>query len=76
MRGEKVVSELTIGVDPLQAAPLPGEIIANSGSVLEHAEIFTDVLANWIKKVRFRPLCVTPLCEFPCEFYDCRFAER
>jgi hypothetical protein len=53
LRGEKVVSELTKGVDPLQAVPLPGEIIANSGSVLEHAEIFTDVLANWITKDLF-----------------------
>jgi len=47
---EKVLNELTHGVDALQTSRLPGAIVPNSGSVLEHGPTFTDVVAHWIKK--------------------------
>jgi hypothetical protein len=50
IRGQTVLRELFLGVDALQLYVLPGEFIPNSGSVLEHGEMFTDVLANWIKQ--------------------------
>jgi hypothetical protein len=50
IRGQTVLRELLSGVDALQLYVLPGEFIPNSGSVLEHGEMFTDVLANWIKQ--------------------------
>jgi hypothetical protein len=47
--GQTVLRELLSGVDALQLFVLPGDFIPNSGSVLEHGEMFTDVLANWMK---------------------------
>jgi hypothetical protein len=49
-RGEKLIAELTHGVDALQMQYLPGAIIPNSGSVFTHGEVFTDVLAFWIRQ--------------------------
>jgi len=49
-RGQTVIRELLSGVDALQLFSLPGDFIPNSGSVLEHGEKFTDVLASWIKQ--------------------------
>jgi hypothetical protein len=50
IRGQTVLCKLLSGVDALQLFVLPGDFIPNSGSVLEHGEMFTDVLANWIKQ--------------------------
>jgi len=50
IRGEKVVTEMTEGVDALQTVELPAAIIPNSGSVFQYGEIFTDVLAFWIRQ--------------------------
>jgi len=49
-RGKKLIAELTHGVDALQMQYLPGAIIPNSGSVFTHGEVFTDVLAFWIRQ--------------------------
>jgi hypothetical protein len=49
-RGKTLIEELTYGVDALQMQHLPGAIIPNSGSVFTHGEVFTDVLAFWIRQ--------------------------
>jgi hypothetical protein len=45
-----LLEELANGVDAHQLHPIPAATILNSGSVLAHGEIFTDNLANWIRK--------------------------
>ncbi len=50
IRASTLLEELSHGVDAHQLHPLPAATIPNSGSVLAHGEIFTDNLANWIRK--------------------------
>jgi len=59
---DKVIYELKHGVDALQTKHIPGDIIANSGSVLEHGQLFTDTLAHWIKKGFVAGPFVSPPC--------------
>jgi hypothetical protein len=49
-RGKKLIEELTYDVDTLQMQYLPGAIIPNLGSVFTQGEVFTDVLAFWIRQ--------------------------
>jgi hypothetical protein len=62
IRGVKVITELTKGVDALQMADLPAAIIPNSGSVLQYGEVFTDILAFWISQGFVAGLFSSPPC--------------
>jgi hypothetical protein len=59
---QKVLHELEHGVDALQTRHLPGEIIPNSRSVLEHGAVFTDLVAHWIKKGFVAGPFISPPC--------------
>ena len=57
-----MVNELQHGVDALQSRHLPAAIIPNSGSVLEHGPVFTDAVANWVKKGFVAGPFISPPC--------------
>jgi len=59
---QKVVNELQHGVDALQTRHLPAAIIPSSGSVLDHGPVFTDAVANWVKKGFVAGPFISPPC--------------
>jgi len=65
VRATTVLTELSEGVDALQAVPLPAMISKNSGSMFKHGKVVTDTVASWIKKgILSGPFTIQPLNGF------------
>ena len=67
VRARLACSEIRSGTDACQLEPLPGIRVTNAASVYRHGSVFTDTLAEWVrKKFVAGPFSAPPLEDFRC----------
>ena len=63
--GQSAVDNLKFGAPALQRSPLPGCVLKNASSAIQHGPVFTETLENWIKEGYVAgPFAVPPLDNF------------